>query len=661
MASVVFLEALLSTLMVDYILSTDPCQESNTTLKYVDRCPKTLIEWRERSLMKNCGNIKQDCTEKNNFQYHCLINEYLNETVEVCAPVSQILGYKCAEYNIIGRRIQDSADMNCTSCPFQYYSNLSYGHQECYAAIHRKKPCQYVKSSSHEEDKELQFLWIIPLTLSLIFNIVLAIVAWKLYLKKRSGQSGSKNERVKLLSKLRSGSYYELQQTDAQHIREPSNTGVTNHTKNIFVAAIQFGDKICGFAFSKGDDPEKVELNHHGTFPKPYTTIRLLLYDNKLHSWGFDALKDYIKFCKKGKVKHCTYFDEMHFESEDGKFYVRDSNGKKHIAEEIYKEYLKWATNHARHEIDKLYKSDKPKYDDIHFIFTVPNRWDERYHLALKEIINDIFPSDAAQKEIDILGAYSAVSTFVHEVYEDVTCHNFKADNLKFTRGFQYAVLNIGSYACEISFLRVQTKGSNFVNQEYRFLEDTAPEKCFLQFLVDIFTKKPIERLEKEHPGEYYAMMYSFEMWQLRCEKDDADVEVELSPAFLKLVKETTRCEAESLLHRSKHSQGIKIHEKSFTIDKDFMLEACFSEVAKLACEVAKTGIASVLEDENKPHNAINFICLTGVYSKVKRVQDDIIENFSKKTIAIPSTPYLVVAKGAAYYCCKKLTSTNHN
>ncbi|XP_062575179.1 uncharacterized protein LOC134237093 isoform X3 [Saccostrea cucullata] len=588
MASVVFLEALLSTLMVDYILSTDPCQESNTTLKYVDRCPKTLIEWRERSLMKNCGNIKQDCTEKNNFQYHCLINEYLNETVEVCAPVSQILGYKCAEYNIIGRRIQDSADMNCTSCPFQYYSNLSYGHQECYAAIHRKKPCQYVKSSSHEEDKELQFLWIIPLTLSLIFNIVLAIVAWKLYLKKRSGQSGSKNERVKLLSKLRSGSYYELQQTDAQHIREPSNTGVTNHTKNIFVAAIQFGDKICGFAFSKGDDPEKVELNHHGTFPKPYTTIRLLLYDNKLHSWGFDALKDYIKFCKKGKVKHCTYFDEMHFESE-------------------------------------------------------------------------IFPSDAAQKEIDILGAYSAVSTFVHEVYEDVTCHNFKADNLKFTRGFQYAVLNIGSYACEISFLRVQTKGSNFVNQEYRFLEDTAPEKCFLQFLVDIFTKKPIERLEKEHPGEYYAMMYSFEMWQLRCEKDDADVEVELSPAFLKLVKETTRCEAESLLHRSKHSQGIKIHEKSFTIDKDFMLEACFSEVAKLACEVAKTGIASVLEDENKPHNAINFICLTGVYSKVKRVQDDIIENFSKKTIAIPSTPYLVVAKGAAYYCCKKLTSTNHN
>jgi hypothetical protein len=77
---------------VGELQTSSPCSESHGTLQYVERCPKTLTEWKERSLLKKCQDINQLCTGRENFTYHCLINEFLNATVEVCAPVTIILG-----------------------------------------------------------------------------------------------------------------------------------------------------------------------------------------------------------------------------------------------------------------------------------------------------------------------------------------------------------------------------------------------------------------------------------------------------------------------------------------------------------------------------------------------------------------------------------------
>lgn len=72
--------------------ASDPCPASHGTVKYVEGCPKTSTEWHERSKQKKCADINQPCTERQKFRYHCLINEFLNATVEVCAPVIDILG-----------------------------------------------------------------------------------------------------------------------------------------------------------------------------------------------------------------------------------------------------------------------------------------------------------------------------------------------------------------------------------------------------------------------------------------------------------------------------------------------------------------------------------------------------------------------------------------
>lgn len=51
-------------------------------------------EWERRKEIKKCSLLaqKQNCTDVSNFEYHCVINEYENALIEVCAPAYIING-----------------------------------------------------------------------------------------------------------------------------------------------------------------------------------------------------------------------------------------------------------------------------------------------------------------------------------------------------------------------------------------------------------------------------------------------------------------------------------------------------------------------------------------------------------------------------------------
>lgn len=67
------------------------CEASRGTVKYVDRCPRNKSEWLESARNKNCSRINQNCS-LTEFVYHCLINQWENATVEVCALRVNIIG-----------------------------------------------------------------------------------------------------------------------------------------------------------------------------------------------------------------------------------------------------------------------------------------------------------------------------------------------------------------------------------------------------------------------------------------------------------------------------------------------------------------------------------------------------------------------------------------
>lgn len=88
--SVIVLTLISSTkILVKADADINECNESISTTKIVNSCPKTAREWNEAAKKKGCKNITHSCTS---FEYHCVMNAWRNETIEVCAPSWSIVG-----------------------------------------------------------------------------------------------------------------------------------------------------------------------------------------------------------------------------------------------------------------------------------------------------------------------------------------------------------------------------------------------------------------------------------------------------------------------------------------------------------------------------------------------------------------------------------------
>lgn len=70
------------------------CPEAVQSVVKVKFCPTTKQEWENAANVKNCNETaaQQTCSDADKFVYHCLINEFKNDTIEVCAPHKLITG-----------------------------------------------------------------------------------------------------------------------------------------------------------------------------------------------------------------------------------------------------------------------------------------------------------------------------------------------------------------------------------------------------------------------------------------------------------------------------------------------------------------------------------------------------------------------------------------
>eukprot|EP00105_Crassostrea_gigas_P040931 XP_019925079.1 PREDICTED: uncharacterized protein LOC109619450 [Crassostrea gigas] len=71
--------------------SSDFCNVTRSTKKVVPTCPDSLDKWNEASKRKNCTQYASQCSEPEKLEYHCVINPFINETLEVCAYGQNII------------------------------------------------------------------------------------------------------------------------------------------------------------------------------------------------------------------------------------------------------------------------------------------------------------------------------------------------------------------------------------------------------------------------------------------------------------------------------------------------------------------------------------------------------------------------------------------
>lgn len=120
------------------------CKESATKIRYVKECPKDTKSWDIAAKNMNCEAIKQNCSssQQHQFQYHCVINEFENALLEVCA-LNRTIFEHCPEYNTQGNVIQEHYDAKCAKlnppCSTFYNSAESYKYPACYKLVKELK------------------------------------------------------------------------------------------------------------------------------------------------------------------------------------------------------------------------------------------------------------------------------------------------------------------------------------------------------------------------------------------------------------------------------------------------------------------------------------------------------------------------------------------
>lgn len=87
-------------------IKCDYCPASAPTVSVVSKCPTNKTEWDQAASRKKCSHMSAKCGDKSPV-YHCLLNQWGNETVEVCASTWYISG------NEVARSLMF---MTCLSC-----------------------------------------------------------------------------------------------------------------------------------------------------------------------------------------------------------------------------------------------------------------------------------------------------------------------------------------------------------------------------------------------------------------------------------------------------------------------------------------------------------------------------------------------------------------
>lgn len=161
----------------------DSCPVSPLTVKIVGGCPDNEGEWRLAAERKNCSAYASRCDKPEKLMYHCVINAFVNETLEVCAYRRNIVFGFCAEYSYGANRIQENYKTVCSSflqnpCPTGYNSTQAYRYPGCYELIKTTKKSTTETTPPAEDIKRQQDNTglIVPLTIFIIATVIVLII-----------------------------------------------------------------------------------------------------------------------------------------------------------------------------------------------------------------------------------------------------------------------------------------------------------------------------------------------------------------------------------------------------------------------------------------------------------------------------------------------------
>lgn len=189
----------------------EQCSASLPTVRVVQTCPQNEVELSRAQQQKKCEHLAkyQKCTKPATFKYHCVLNAFSNETIEVCAPEIISNGY-CVKFDE-GSLLQMFGE-DCTTysnpCATRFLSSELLQYLHCNDLIqkgmdsirttstpnHHNDPTRITTTPNPQNETNIgEILGIIIVFLGALVTMVLVCVVFivvKLcqYLKKNQGR-----------------------------------------------------------------------------------------------------------------------------------------------------------------------------------------------------------------------------------------------------------------------------------------------------------------------------------------------------------------------------------------------------------------------------------------------------------------------------------------
>lgn len=141
---------------------------------------------------KNCEIMApyQNCTEPKNFKYHCLMTDFRNATLEICAPIYYLPGH-CAIYNTVDKDIKENykPGFECSKypeaerCPSRYPSTEGYKYLRCFAQTNPRPASATINSTSPTNEIKLRsdvkyIVCLIILAVALVTVSLTVLLKW---------------------------------------------------------------------------------------------------------------------------------------------------------------------------------------------------------------------------------------------------------------------------------------------------------------------------------------------------------------------------------------------------------------------------------------------------------------------------------------------------
>ncbi|XP_062608090.1 heat shock 70 kDa protein 12B-like [Saccostrea cucullata] len=285
----------------------------------------------------------------------------------------------------------------------------------------------------------------------------------------------------------------------------------------------------------------------------------------------------------------------------------------------------------------------------IEYVIATPTHWKGT------QLLNDFEEALQKTKEIEhakskvIVTKAEMVSPFLHELKADVLCQNFNVDHLSFEENTKYAILDIGTTACELTILTSKKDAKDQAGEPIRTPWSKTVENLFLEMLDSMFGATVMNKFKTDKAG-VLELLLSFE--KIKTSKDifKLNAKPEPLPMPCALLDQLSNELINTYL-----KAGNTIREKNSHISeeekKDYFLCISPEQVQELFEPMLKIIEETIYKHFSNDQNSdIKCVCIIGGYANTKLVHKKARKCFPERTVVIPKEADIVVVQGAVYY-----------